>query len=634
MPTNTDRASIRTLFDMLTRSRDLFGDKTAFVWREGEEERSRTFGQFYEEVLLLARGLRERGVRKGDRVLFFSDNRYEWILTDLALVTLGAVSVPRGSESPGKELDFIARHSGASFMVVEKPELLERHAAVLQNLPLQGTFLVEGTPPAAFPGAIPYAELRSGVLPPAERSELLKGASALLPTDIVTIIYTSGTTGNPKGVVLIHENLAWHCRAVPELYALTSDDLIVSILPSWHIFERALEYVVFSCGICLVYSSIRTFAEDLLRYRPTFLVTVPRLWESLYGKVNAAVAKKGRLTVALLGLFIHVSSRTRRKARFMAGRLPVFSHEGWLWRGTRRVGALVTLLAFGPLYPIARLKLKALRNRFGGRVRVAVSGGGSLPPYLDQWLDAIGIRVSNAYGMTECAPGIALRSLQCKTFAVVGPSIPGCEVRLAGEDGAPVPPGEEGEVQVRGPQVMPGYHDNPEENARTFTADGFLRTGDLGRFTLKGELVLTGRAKDIIVLASGENVDPTRVEGVLTMFPFIKDAVVVGQDRKGLGALLVPEPEALREFVNRRLPGLPLEGHDLLSDRNVLEKVKGEINRHLHPDEGFHPFERLVTVGFLSDEFQPGEEVTNSFKKRRHRIEKTRRGAINALYAD
>jgi long-chain acyl-CoA synthetase len=627
----------RTLFEMMLYMRDRFGERDAFVYRAARGEFTVPFEKFFEDVVLLARALRARGVRKGSKALLLSDNRYEWIVTDMALMSLGAIGVPRGTDTPGKEVDFIIRHSGATFLVFETAELLRRHASLVQALPLvEGVFIIHGEDLPAVPiPAATYNELLEDRTLSREEIDFFVGQGReLTPDDVVTIIYTSGTTGVPKGVVLNHRNLVYAPNTIADLYGICETDLVVSILPSWHIFERALEYVVLARGACLVYSSIKTFSDDLVRYRPTLLVTVPRLWESLYAKVNAAVAKEGGLKARLFPALVRVSRRFRRKKRLVTGRLPEFRRKAW-WRDTGyKAACCVTLIALGPAYLLAQYKLRALRARFGGRLRMALSGGGSFPLVLDEWLDAVGVPIYNAYGMTECAPAIAGRVLADNLFGTIGKPFPGTEVRITDEHDREVGPGEEGEFQVRGSQLMPGYHDNADENRKAFTPEGFLRTGDLGRRTLSGDLVITGRSKDIIVLASGENVDPTRIEGAITMFPFVKDAVLVGQDRKGLGALIVPEEEQLREFVRRRMNHVDHEAEDILEHPHVLDRIKGEINKRLHPDDGFFPHERLHRIAFLRREFTMGEEITNTFKKRRHLIERKYREIINRLFHD
>ena len=286
--------------------------------------------------------------------------------------------------------------------------------------------------------------------------------------------------------------------------------------------------------------------------------------------------------------------------------------------------------ALAPLNVVAQKKLKLVQAKFGGKLRMAISGGGSLPPYLDEWIDAIGIRIVNAYGMTECAPAIAGRSVACNVFGTLGPPVKGTELRIVGEDDEVLSVGLVGEIQLRGEQVFPSYFNNDEENANAFTADGFFKTGDLGRLTLTGELVITGRSKEVIVLASGENIDPSRIESAITKLPFVADAVLVGQDKKGLGALIVPDFDQLRNFI-RNKSGQTEEDGVLLSDKLVLGRVKTEINRLLHPKHGFKPFEKLQNIHLLDKEFKMGEELTNTLKKKRHVIETKYREIISRL---
>ncbi|MCK5826124.1 MAG: AMP-binding protein, partial [Desulfuromusa sp.] len=279
----------------------------------------------------------------------------------------------------------------------------------------------------------------------------------------------------------------------------------------------------------------------------------------------------------------------------------------------------------------AKKKLRLVQEKFGGRLRMAISGGGSLPPYLDEWIDAIGIRIVNAYGMTECAPAIAGRSVSCEVFGTLGPPTKNTELKIVGEDGETLSSGEVGEIQLKGEQVFPGYYENDEENAKAFTADGFFKTGDLGKLTVTGELVITGRSKEIIVLASGENIDPSRIESAITKLPFISDAVLVGQDKKGLGALIVPDFEQLRKFINDKFESGNQADDQLVEDKQVLSRVKAEINRLLHTKHGFKPFEKMQNIHLLDKEFKMGEELTNTLKKKRHVIEVKYREVISRL---
>jgi len=284
-----------------------------------------------------------------------------------------------------------------------------------------------------------------------------------------------------------------------------------------------------------------------------------------------------------------------------------------------------------PLHLFAQKKFEAVRQKFGGRLRLAISGGGSLPDYLDTWIDAIGIRIVNAYGMTECAPAIAGRALNCNTFGTLGPAVRDTELVILSKKGTPLPCGEVGEIAVRGDQVMPGYYKNDEANAASFTEDGFFLTGDLGKLTCKNELVITGRSKEIIVLASGENVDPSRIESAVAALPFIQDMVVVGQDKKGLGLLIVPDLEHLKSFVAEKFGKVIHSIENVAEDKQITNKIKGELNAVLKHKQDFKSFENLQKIHFLTEEFTIGEELTNTYKKKRHFIEKKYQELIDRL---
>lgn len=624
-----------TVFAMFLQVCQRYPLQTAFVYRAAKTEFTVTYEKFFEDVLLLARAFSEKKIGHGTRVMLLSDNRYGWIVTDMALMTLGAISVPRGSDTPTGELEYIMTHAGCEYLVVETEELLQRHQEMTARLEsLKVTFIIEAeNRHKLFQPVYAYQDLlKDRSLAPADISEFIARGSRLRPEDSLILVYTSGTTGTPKGVVLSHANLMHQIGALPPLIALHHEDRWLSILPSWHIFERTAEYIAIAAGSCIVYSTLKTFADDLERYQPTLVATVPRLWESLYSKINAAVEKQGKRKARLFRLLVAVSTSFRHNRRLLRDQLPVYRKSFFLLRLWRKSVALGKLVALYPPYLLAQKKLALVRQKFGGHLRIAISGGGSLPAYLDAWIDAVGIRIVNAYGMTECSPGIAGRGVDCEVFGTLGKPVEGTEVRIVDEQERALPAGCEGEVWVRGAQLTSGYYNNPEENSKAFSADGFFRTGDLGKFTLTGELVLVGRSKEIIVLASGENVDPTHIEATITMLPFVKDAVLVGQDKKGLGALIVPDMEKLREFIGDKLSGLVSESGDFIHDKQVVARVKNEINRLLHPHKGFKPHERLSNIQLLDKDFSPGEELTNTLKKKRHVIEQKYRELINKLF--
>lgn len=623
-----------TLFDTLLASCENYAEHSAFIYRAADSEFHVSYAKLFEDALVLAKAFAAHKVGKGSKVMLLANNCYGWMVTDFALIGLGAISVPRGSDTPTQEFEYILEHADCEFLVIETESLLKAHSPMLKRMKkLRSVFLIEGGKTHRwFDNVYSYNDiLDDRTITPTDREVFIARRYALSLDDTFTLIYTSGTTGTPKGVILTHRNIMYNVRTLPEIIALKETDSFVSILPSWHIFERACEYLALSQGCCTVYSSIKTFAADLETYKPTLVATVPRLWESMYNKINQTLEKQNPRKARIFKKLVAISTSYRFHRRRLKNQLPRFHQLNPLIVAGQKLISLSVLTALFLPYRFAQKKLAAVQARFGGRLRMAISGGGSLPTYLDEWIDAIGIRIVNAYGMTECAPAIAGRALNCEIFGTLGPPIKGTELRIVAEDGRILPAGEEGEIQVRGEQVFPGYYQDDEENRNAFSADGFFRTGDLGKLTLSGELIITGRAKEIIVLASGENIDPSRIESTMTQLPFVTDAVLVGQDKKGLAALIVPDLDQLRAFIADKADQLTKTKDQLLSDQQVLDRVKTEINKLLNAKKGFKPFEKLQNIHFLDREFTAGEELTNTLKKKRHVIEKKYREIISKL---
>ncbi len=623
-----------TLYSFFVNCVRQYGNNIAYIYTAADKEHRVTYGKLFEDVLLLAKGFQRRGMSRGDKVMLLSDNRYAWMVTDLAIMSIGAVNVPRGSDTPTQELEFIVNNANCTFLIVETDTLLESHKSFLEGCKqVKTVFAMTGQGlHTLFSNLYAYNDLlRDRRYSRKDMEIFFERGEKLRASDLLTIIYTSGTTGLPKGVMLSHSNIMHNVLVVPDIIQLTEEDHWLSILPSWHIFERTAEYVALARGTTLVYSSVKRFAQDLEKYRPTLVATVPRVWESLYSKVQLAVRKKGNMARRLFSVMVWGSAAYRRNRRKALGRMPVFRDKGAVLSAIEKTGASCKMFLLYPLYRLADKKLAMVRQRFGGQLRLAVSGGGTLAPHLEEWIDAVGIRIVNAYGMTECSPAIAGRGLTCRTWATLGPPVANTTLRIVSEDGEILPDGEEGSIEVSGAQVTSGYYNNEEENKKSFTDDGFFKTGDLGRMTINGELVITGRAKEIIVLSSGENIDPTRIENALSMFPFIQDALLVGQDKKGLGALLVPNLEELKEYVNKKVTGLKKGRDDFWNDGRVLEQVRRDMNRILMPKKGFKPYEKLQRITFLDKEFKLGEELTNTMKKKRHVIEKKYKVLINNL---
>ncbi len=609
----------QTLFDMFLKSTSLYKDEVAFTYKRNGARLKVTYQQLFNDVLLLSKEFRSKGLKKDDKVMFVADNRYEWILSDLALLSIGAVSVPRALETPVDELEYIISHAEATFLIIENRETLSLHTKTLERFSLSHMFVIDE-----------YDSIldEKASISQSDINEFVQLHNERKTQDVFTIIYTSGTTGKPKGVALTHANMLYNVQRVPELLNITKEDVWLSILPPWHVFERGVEYVALSHGCNLVYSNPQTFSKDLEYYKPTLVATVPRVWESIHSKVNSTLEKtpnKAFIFNALVG----ISKAFKYNQRVLKDQLPRFKKENFLYSMAKKIISLLKLILLSPLYFLAKSKLSSVQEKFGGRLRCAISGGGSLPEYVDEWLDALNVNVINSYGMTECSPSIAGRDPKRNVLGTVGVPLKGTELRIVDDRTQVVGVGVVGEIQLKGPQVIKGYYKGEIENIKSFSADGFLRTGDLGKLTINGELILTGRAKDVIVLSSGENVDPTRIEAAISALPFISDSMLVGQDKKGLGLLIVADFETLKEFVYQRLNVVIDSLEQLTQNGYLLSNLKKEFNAVLHKDHGFKTFEKLQNIHFLEEDFKVGEELTNTLKKKRRVIEKKYKELIN-----
>jgi len=621
----------RTVFGTFLKACEKYQNNTAYVYRTGGQEFKVSYQKFLEDVFILSKTFKKHGIKKGTKVLFISDNRYAWIVTDIAIASIGAILIPRGSDTPMDEMQFIANHSESTYAIFETEQSMEAAKTVIHDLKFKEIFLVEGENKGKlFSKVHTYNKIMGDRKYTEQELEEFKNSDVNTGDDIFTIIYTSGTTGYPKGVILTNTNLMHNLDVLPDIIKLTDKDSWLSILPSWHIFEHTVELLAMANGCTLIYSSVKTFGQDLEDYKPTIVASVPRVWESLYAKVIASLEKQSQKKLGMFMVLTRASASYNRQLRRIKNHLPEFQKVNPVKKFFLKVGSFFKLIALMPLKLIAMKKFKAVQAKFGGRLRLAVSGGGSLPSYLENWLDAIGLRIVNAYGMTECAPAISGRALNCEIFGTLGPAVMDTELRIIDEEGNILPPGEEGEIIVKGPQVFPGYYNMPEENEKSFTKDGFFKTGDLGMLTLTGELKITGRIKDIIVLASGENIDPTKIESAITMLPFVKDAVLVGQDQKSLGALIIPDFEKLKEHMSKKIEDFK---HDVdVNSKHAVDYVKKDINKILSNKKNFKSHEKLGNLSFLDKDFKLGEELTNTLKKRRHYIEKKYHEIIKNLF--
>ena len=616
---------------------------TALLSRNGGGDfQPTTFAQLWSEVANVAAGLAANGVARGDHVGLICDTRKEWLLIDLAVLALGAVDVPRGSDSTADEIAYILEHADCAVAAVENAAQLAKVGRIKERLPKLARAIV-----------LDSADLDSAALSQARshglevialddlvragaghgqpeallRAELAKGK----PEDLATIIYTSGTTGEPKGVMLTHANFVYQIDVIPEAVPLGPGDMLLSVLPVWHSYERVCEYAALFAGAGVAFSKpIReVMLADLIAANPTYFPSVPRVWEGVRAGVYRTVEAEGGVKAALFKFFVAVGAAHSAMSRLLRGRVARYQVR---LRALDMLAAVVPLVLLTPLALLGKvLVFKKITARLGTRFKAGISGAGALPGYVDDFFAAAGIVVLEGYGLTEAAPLVSVRPYHHPVSGTVGPPISGTEVRIVKEDGSSALPGEQGVIHVRGPQIMKGYYKRVGDTAAVLSGDGWLNTGDLGTQTVNGEISITGRAKDTIVLLGGENIEPEPIEDLVRQSEYVEHIMVVGQDQRLLGALVVPELAAVKTYAAAN----GVAGDDLatlVTAAEIERLIQGEVQSRINAKNGFKSFERIARIALIDSPFEVGDELTHTQKMRRHVIAERYAARIARLF--
>lgn len=628
----------RTVVEIYRLAAEKYGDHPAFCPRRSDGSYgSVSFRELYETGLNLATGLIDLGVAAAEHVGLLSDNRLEWILADYGILLAGAVDVPRGSDVTVGEIEYILDHADCCVTFVEDAKLFAKLAKCRGRLPRVETVVMMDASEPPIPGTLRMLDV-------AERGRRLREAGdrraeeriAGIETDgLLTLIYTSGTTGRPKGVQLTHGNMVSQVRNLP--IEVFPHDRFLSILPVWHSYERVALMIAIAAGATTYYTTVRTIGDDLKKVQPTLMASAPRLWESLYHRIVHNVAQCSRLRRAMFRAAYYFSRRLRHSAYFLEGRRLDLENRPW-WRslfiGIGEVVIYTALLL--PYLVMDGLVTRKLRAILGGHFRGTISGGGALQKHVDEFFNYIGIPVLEGYGLTESSPVLAVRTWPKRVIGTVGPVWPETEVRIVdlatGDILFPDPKrpgggrGLRGEIHARGPQITRGYYKEPELTAKVLR-DGWLATGDIGMITYNDCLKILGRCKETIVLLSGENVEPTPIEGRLCESDYIDQCMVVGQDQKYLAALIVTKAE---HFAG---DGVAASSLDELAHCPVAERILNrEIKKHVCAETGFRHFEMIHDWRLVPKPFEVGDEMTATYKLKRHVITDKYAEVIREIY--
>ena len=631
-----DRA--KNIADLYRLAAEVYPERPALARRNKEGVFvPTTYRELYQQAVSLGTALIELGLQAREHVALLSDNRPEWLLCDSAVLLCGGADVPRAADITAQEISYIVSHSDAVLVLAENKNVLARVLEVRNALPrVRQIVLMDGEPPEGS-GVLRLEDLvargrhlrETGDRVLEERLAQIKGA------DIFTLIYTSGTTGTPKGVMLTHDNMLSQVVHLP--FVISPADRVLSILPVWHSYERVFEMVTVSRGACTYYTSIRTVGDDLRKVRPHWMASAPRLWEGLYGRILHNVSEASRLRRGLFRAAYHCSREFESAWFFLTGRRIDLVGRSAAETCLLALRSMALLLVYAiPRALLDALVMKKIRAVVGGEFRGTVSGGGALPPHVDEFFNYIGIPVLEGYGMTETSPVLAVRTWPKLIIGTVGPFWPHTQIRLVDPSSGqvlypnPGSPGGgrglKGEIHAKGLQVMKGYYKDPVATEKVLR-DGWMNTGDLGLITFNDCLKIVGRTKETIVLLSGENVEPTPIESQLLESSLIEQCMVVGQDEKQLGALIVPSLAGLKA-QGLTFPTLEAAA----ADEKAGDLVAAEVKRLISREQGFKPFEFIAVWRPVAKPFEVGDELTPTFKLMRRVITAKHQALIDAMY--
>ena len=626
-PDWADLQGIDGLWPRLARAH---GSSPALDMAHGPAPEQLSFEQLDQRIAVVAAALARHGIGSSDVVALFAENGPRWLAVDQGLMRLGAAAAVRGSNAPIEELAFILQDCGAKALVLEDPSLLEplRDGGALAGL--QFVLLLHGQPRMGLTAVtqLSWESLMASAAAVPPRREPYEGPDSR----IATILYTSGTTGRPKGVPLSQANLLHQVRTLGVAVSPRPGERVLSVLPIWHAYERSAGYLLLSRGCCQSYTNLRQFKADLQRVRPHYLISVPRLWEALHsGFLNAldGMPKAKRLLISSALALCERHARSWRAWRDLLDH-PASAAERLMGLLMAALTAPVAWLAGRVLWPAVRLQLA------GGRLGTAISGGGALPRHIDGFFEAIGIELLVGYGLTETSPVLSCRRRWANRRGSAGRPLPGTELRIVEpESRRTLAMGEQGLVLARGPQVMAGYFHRPEATAAALDGEGWFNTGDLGRLMADGSLFLTGRAKDTIVLSSGENIEPGPLEDELASSDLVEQVMLVGQDRRQLGALVVPRHEALACLAAEQGLVVPASWPDdspAGADAALRKLLTSRLNRMLAARTGARADERLAGVALVAGFSIENGLLTQTLKQRRDRISSRDAASIDAIY--
>lgn len=585
-----------------------------------------TFKQVCQRVNVLAYAFEVYGASK-KHIAIFSENRAEWFLTDMALLSIGAVDIPRGNDSTTEELQYILEHSDAYAVIVENKYMYEKikeHTKKMHFILVLDSSIHE--PKNKIYAYENFFEEGQAI---AKDDDFAKKEAAKLTREtMATIIYTSGTTGRPKGVVLNHGNILHNIEVLPPIIELKAGEKFLSVLPIWHIYERMVSYLAAVVGCFTAITSKRDLKVDMAEEKPDLLISVPAIWVNIYNGIMKAIEKKSFIAKNLAKFLIkHSVSYTRHK-RYLNDEVYLFGDDKKENHALDYKSGLCDKFFHSLAKKIVYKNIIALT---GGRLRLTISGGGALPMYIEDFLEAAGITLVVGWGITETSPVVTLRSHKENIRGTCGKPAPRLEIEVRDKDtNEKVEDGVMGVCFIKGDNVFTEYYKDKELTEQV-KVDGYFNSGDLGAYTQNGHIVLTGRAKETIVLLTGENVEPQPIENKILESNYILQAVLFGQDKATVGAIIVLDSENIKEYLVKH----KIECSDFPTCPDVIKLIKNEIEMRVNAKNGFRPYEIVSKIIIITEQFTlENGMLTQSLKIKRNVVMEKFKNDIENVYTN